>query len=112
MFVYGDDVFLTVLGQVAFMPTLVLAAKLCPVGVEGTLFALLMSSFNLAGIVGSEIGAAITKVLGVTSTDFTNLGLLVTICNLSGLYPLLFIDQFLKVPEGDTEEGVEEMTNT
>ena len=42
LFALGDDVVLTVLGQVAFMPTLVLAAKLCPPGVEGTLFALLM----------------------------------------------------------------------
>ena len=32
--------------QVAFMPTLVLAAQLCPAGVEGTLFATLMSVFN------------------------------------------------------------------
>jgi Mg/Co/Ni transporter MgtE len=33
---------LTVIGQIAFMPVLVLAAKLCPAGVEATL-ALLMS---------------------------------------------------------------------
>jgi hypothetical protein len=31
-FALGDSVVLTVLGQVAFMPTLVLAAKLCPPG--------------------------------------------------------------------------------
>ena len=55
LFVFGDDAVLTVLGQIAFMPTLVLAAKLCPVGIESTLFALLMSTFNLAGIVGSEV---------------------------------------------------------
>ena len=30
LFVLGDSVVLTVLGQVAFMPVLVLAAKLCP----------------------------------------------------------------------------------
>ncbi|GMH77968.1 hypothetical protein TL16_g07606, partial [Triparma laevis f. inornata] len=91
LFVYGDDVILTVLGQVAFMPTLVLAAKLCPVGVEGTLFALLMSIYNLAGITGSEVGAGLTKLLNVSSEDFSNLALLVTICNVSSLYPLLFM---------------------
>lgn len=33
-FALGDSVVLTVLGQVAFMPTLVLAAKLCPPGTD------------------------------------------------------------------------------
>ena len=42
-FTFGDDLILTVLGQLAFMPLLVLAASLCPPGVEGTLFAGLMS---------------------------------------------------------------------
>ncbi|KAG5177150.1 BT1 family-domain-containing protein [Tribonema minus] len=79
--------------QIAFMPTLVLAARLCPPGVEGTLFALLMSIFNGSGIVGSELGAALTKSIGVTETDFTNLGKLgrVLLCNLSSLLPLPFL---------------------
>lgn len=48
-FTFGDDLILTVLGQLAFMPLLVLAAALCPPGIEGTLFSLLMSVFNGAG---------------------------------------------------------------
>lgn len=36
VFALTDTVVLTVLGQLAFMPTLVLAASLCPPGVEGT----------------------------------------------------------------------------
>mmetsp|Transcript_29876 Transcript_29876/g.54043 ORF Transcript_29876/g.54043 Transcript_29876/m.54043 type:complete len:539 (-) Transcript_29876:71-1687(-) len=90
-FVFGDDVALAILGQVAFLPTLVLAARLCPPGVEAVLFATLMSIFNGASTLGTEIGAALTKVLGVTESDFTNLGLLTFICNISSLYPLLFI---------------------
>lgn len=91
LFTFGDDVVLTVLGQIAFMPTLVLAARLCPPGVEGTLFALLMSIFNGGGIVGSEIGALLTRTLGVTEADFTNLGLLIVLCNVSSLLPLPFL---------------------
>ena len=59
------------------MPTLVLAAKLCPVGVESTLFVLLMSIFNGAHLVSKESGAVLTSYLGVTGDDFTNLGMLV-----------------------------------
>ena len=50
-FALTDTVVLTVLGQVAFMPTLVLASSLCPPGVEGTLFATLMSIYNASGTV-------------------------------------------------------------
>ena len=90
-FVFGDDVALAILGQVAFLPTLVLAARLCPPGVEAVLFATLMSIFNGASTLGTEVGAALTKVLGVTESDFSNLGLLTIICNISSLYPLFFI---------------------
>jgi hypothetical protein len=38
-FVAGDDVILSILGEIAFLPTLVLAARLCPPGVEAVLFA-------------------------------------------------------------------------
>jgi len=90
-FVFGDDVALAILGQVAFLPTLVLAARLCPPGVEAVLFATLMSIFNGASTVGTEVGAALTKWLGVTENNFENLSLLTIICSLSSLYPLLFI---------------------
>ena len=87
----GDDVALSVLGQVGFMPTLVLAARLCPPGVEGTLFALLMSIYNGAGIVGAEVGAALTAQLGVDETHFESLPTLLAACALSSLLPLPFL---------------------
>jgi hypothetical protein len=91
LFSLTDSVVLTVLGQVAFMPTLVLASSLCPPGVEGTLFATLMSIYNAAGTVSSELGAGLTSLLGITDTKFDQLPLLVLICSLSGLLPLPFI---------------------
>lgn len=103
LFTFGDDVVLAVLGQLAFMPTLVLAARLCPPGVEGTLFALLMSIFNGGGILGSELGALLTRVLGVSDVDFRNLGLLIVLCNLSSLLPL----PFLKWIEAVEKEAME-----
>lgn len=87
-FSLGDTAILTVMGQIAFMPVLVLSARLCPAGVEATLFALLMSIVNLAGLVSHELGALLTHWLHVTDTDFDNLWLLVTITNLTTLLPL------------------------
>lgn len=87
-FSLGDSAILTVMGQIAFMPILVLSARLCPAGVEATLFALLMSIVNLAGLLSHELGALLTHWLHVTETDFENLWLLVTITNLTTLLPL------------------------
>ena len=97
VFALTDTVILTVLGQIAFMPTLLLASSLCPPGVEGALFATLMSIYNAAGTLSSELGAGLTELLGVSDNKYENLNLLVTICSLSSLLPLLFID-LLDIP--------------
>jgi folate/biopterin transporter len=90
-FSLGDSLILTVMGQIAFMPVLVLAARLCPPGIEATLFALLMSVVNLAGLLSYELGAVLTHWLGVTETNFENFWLLLLITNLSTLLPLPFL---------------------
>jgi folate/biopterin transporter len=87
-FSLGDSLVLTVMGQIAYMPILVLAARLCPPGVEATLFALLMSVVNLAGLLSYESGAMLMHWMGITENDFSNLALLVVITNLSTLLPL------------------------
>ncbi|MEG4584379.1 folate/biopterin family MFS transporter [Microcoleus sp. MOSTC5] len=91
-FSIGDSLILTVIGQIAYMPVLILSARLCPPGVEATLFALLMSIVNLAGLLSHEGGALLTHLLGITDRNFDNLWLLVIITNLSTLLPLLFLN--------------------
>ena len=105
LFVLGDSAVLAALGQIAFMPTLVLAAKLCPPGAEGTVFASLMSIYNFSGTVASELGALLTSTLGVVDGKYDNLTLLVAICALSGLLPLPFIDLLDVVDEQEGEDG-------
>ncbi|MEG4576669.1 folate/biopterin family MFS transporter [Microcoleus sp. N3A4] len=90
-FSIGDSLILTVIGQIAYMPVLILSARLCPRGVEATLFALLMSIINFAGFLSHEGGAVLTHLLGITDRNFDNLWLLVVITNLSTLLPLPFL---------------------
>ncbi|MEH2203788.1 MAG: folate/biopterin family MFS transporter [Nostoc sp.] len=101
-FSLGDSLILTVMGKIAFMQVMVLAARLCPSGVEATLFALLMSVYNSAGTVSHAFGALITYWLGITATNFESLWLLVLITNLSTLLPLPFI-KWLPAAEEQTE---------
>lgn len=70
------------------MPVLVLAAKLCPEGMEATLFATLMSISNGGSVLGGLIGAGLTQIFGITKDKFDNLATLIILCNLSSLLPL------------------------
>lgn len=99
-FSLGDSLILTVMGQIAYMPVLVLAARLCPPGIEATLFALLMSISNIAGLLSHELGALIMYGLGISETNFEWLWLLVVIANLSTLLPLPLLHW---LPEADPE---------
>jgi folate/biopterin transporter len=108
-FSLGDSLILTVCGQITWMPVLVLSARLCPAGIEATLFALLMSVWNLSGLVSHELGALLTAWLGVTETNFDNLWLLVLIANSSTLLPLIFISWLPakdpQITEAETSNG-------
>lgn len=90
-FSLGDSLVLTVMGQIAYMPVLVLAARLCPPGVEATLFALLMSVSNLASLCSYQLGAFLMRGFGITQNNFDLLWLLVVIANVSTLLPLPFL---------------------
>lgn len=107
-FSLGDSLVLTVMGQIAFMPVLVLAARLCPKGVEATLFALLMSVSNLGGFLSFQEGAVLMHWLGITDTNFDKLWLLVIIANVSTLLPLPFLGW---LPAANTQLEGEENEN-
>ena len=91
LFAITDDIILSILGQITFMPILVLAANICPPGVEAMLYATIMGAINLSGSIGKIFGGLLTKSLAITNNDFANLPLLVVLTNLTGLIPLLFL---------------------
>ncbi|MBR8840221.1 MAG: folate/biopterin family MFS transporter [Stigonema ocellatum SAG 48.90 = DSM 106950] len=103
VFSLSDSLILTVMGQIAYMPVLVLAARLCPPGVEATFFALLMSVTNLAMLLSHFVGATLTYLLGVNESNFDALWLLVVITNFSRLIPLLFLNWLPSVEESQTQ---------
>lgn len=73
------------------MPTLVLSARICPEGVEATLYASLMSLLNAGTATADLLGAALTHAFGVTKSNFDRLAPLLVLCVSLGLVPLLFI---------------------
>ena len=73
------------------MPLLVLACRMCPKNIEGTMYALIMGSFNFGSILSSQFGGVLTYYMGITDSDFKNLGLLIFVTNSIHLLPLLLL---------------------
>jgi len=89
LFALAERIVITLVGQFISMPMVVLGARVCPVGVEATLYALLMSITNFGGVISSEWGSLLTNMFGVTATNFVNLWKLLLLCNAFDIIPLL-----------------------
>lgn len=97
-FVIIDESSLHIINRIKWMPMLVLSAKLCPSGIEGTFFALLMSIDNFGLLSSSWGGGLLLHLLNVTRTNFRNLWLAILIRNIMRILPLVML--FL-VPKSD-----------
>ncbi|GAB4849645.1 hypothetical protein Ancab_004440 [Ancistrocladus abbreviatus] len=79
------------INQFKFMPFMILSGRLCPPGIEGTLFALFMSINNLGSTVGSFISAGLASTLNISSGSFDNLLWGIAIQFLCTLIPIAFL---------------------
>ena len=73
-------------GQLIMMPLIVIAAKICDDGLEGSFFSFVMSVMNFGGFLGDEFGAFIAHLLGVSKIQFSNLYILMLIGILMDLF--------------------------
>jgi folate/biopterin transporter len=88
IFCMAADALTTALGELNTMPLLVLACNICPKNIEGTLYAFFMSVSNLGTLFSNQIGSGMTQALGITSTNFANLPLLIFFANIVLLLPM------------------------
>ncbi|CAH9107629.1 unnamed protein product [Cuscuta epithymum] len=90
-FVVIDSGISQMIGRLKWMPLLVLTAKLCPPGIEGTIFALLMSIDNTGLLTSSWGGGILLHVLKITRTRFEKLWLALLIRNVLRVTPLFLL---------------------
>ncbi|KAG9455932.1 hypothetical protein H6P81_000440 [Aristolochia fimbriata] len=100
LFAVLDESVTRMVGQLKWMPLLVLSSKLCPPGIEGTFFALLMSIDNFGLLTCSWFGGLLLHILKVTRTEFGNLWVAILVRNVMRILPLLVL--FL-VPKSDQQ---------
>lgn len=85
-----------------FMPAVVLTSKLCPIGVESTVYALLAGFSNYGRSVGSSLGVLALDVAGIKTPangacNFDNLALLLVISHV--VLPLMTVPlTFVLIP--------------
>uniref|UniRef100_A0A0G4GGR9 Uncharacterized protein n=1 Tax=Chromera velia CCMP2878 TaxID=1169474 RepID=A0A0G4GGR9_9ALVE len=106
LFVMSDNAVMDFLAQLQSMPILVLAAKLCPKGLESSVYSTLLAAYNAGGLVSPELSALLMSGLGVTAKDLSRLPLLIGICVATNIIPLSLLHL---MPEPDREkEGQQE----
>jgi hypothetical protein len=102
-FLVIDECVYQMIGRLKWMPLLVLSSKLCPSGIEGTFFALLMSIDNVGLLSASWGGGFLLHILEVTRTNFDNLWLVILIRNLLRISPLCLL---YLIPRGDPNSSI------
>lgn len=103
LFFLFDEILIQSVGKLKWIPQLVLCAKLCPAGIEGTFFALLMAVDHVGFLTATWSGALLQHSLGITRDNYSNLWLAALIRNLLRLLPIgvLFL-----VPDTDPSSQV------
>ena len=102
-FVVIEESVTRITGKIRWMPMVVLSTQLCPLGIEGTFFALLMCIDSLGAVLSRWGGGVVLHMFHVTRTDFTNLWLAVLLRNILRFATLALI--FL-VPKADQNVGL------
>ncbi|KAG8381936.1 hypothetical protein BUALT_Bualt05G0024500 [Buddleja alternifolia] len=90
-FVVLEECVSRIISRIRWMPMMVLSSQLCPLGIEGTFFALLMCIDSLGALTSKWGGGMILHLLHVTRTDFKNLWLTVLIRNILRISTLALI---------------------
>ncbi|KAL8539890.1 hypothetical protein ACS0TY_001480 [Phlomoides rotata] len=91
LFVVMDASVSQLIGCFKRMPLLVISSKLCPPGIEGTFFALLMSIENAGALTSSWLGGLLLHFLNVSRTQYDNLWIAILIRNILRITPLFLL---------------------
>jgi folate/biopterin transporter len=86
-----SNLFIDFFYEMNLAPILVLACRMCPKNIEGTMYALLTSILNLGASIADELGALCIYLLGISNTSFDNLWALLMISSVLTILPVAFV---------------------
>ncbi|KMT16946.1 hypothetical protein BVRB_2g044160 [Beta vulgaris subsp. vulgaris] len=102
-FIVVEEIVYNIIGRIRWMPMVVLSTRLCPLGIEGTFFALLMCIDSLGSLSAKMVGGMVLHLMHVSRTNFSNLWLAVFVrnCLRFGTLALIFL-----VPNATQYDGL------
>lgn len=86
-----DNLFIHMMAELNLLPVLSFACRICPKNIEGTVYALIMSTLNLGSLISEQSGALLVYLLGITSNNFHNLWVFIAIENIFIVFLLPFL---------------------
>lgn len=107
IFCLFDSLVIEMFAEINTIPILVLACRFCPKNIEGTVYALIMSSLNFGNMVSFQLGGFFMHMLNINENSFDNLWILICISNLSMLLLLPFLHT-INFTEGSSSAEIEE----
>jgi folate/biopterin transporter len=87
-FAIASSFIVQIAAELNLMPLLVLCCRICPKNIEGSLYALLMSTWNFGSMISGQLGALLMIALGIDEKEFGNLWILVLITSFLMVLPL------------------------
>lgn len=87
VFFLTDTFVMEFIGEFQTLPLLVLAAEICPVGLESSIYAVIITAAQLGSVIGTLLSAGLTQLFGITATNFDRLSLLIIVCAATTLLP-------------------------
>ena len=111
-YMLGNNVAAAVAGQLDLMPAVVLTSKLCPPGMEATVYAILAGFQNFGGSVSAAVGSALTSEFGIKADlesdecTFDGLSGLIVLSHI--ILPLLVVPlTFVLIPDAGLKDPLQ-----
>nr|PIM03246.1 putative folate/biopterin transporter [Toxoplasma gondii COUG] len=90
-FVLSGGFLIEATAEIQLLPLLVLTASICPPGLEGSVYGMMMSIRNSGSMVSRGLSAFFTWAVGITATNFSHLTAYILLCGAWLLLPLFFL---------------------
>lgn len=95
------------IGELNMIPLLILCCRICPKNIEGSLYALLMSTMNFGALVSNQSGGLLMIILGISQTQFSNLWAMILITCIAMVFPLPVLYWVEDIEKAKNKEGYE-----
>eukprot|EP00917_Polyrhabdina_sp_WS-2016_P001449 GHVP01002972.1.p1 GENE.GHVP01002972.1~~GHVP01002972.1.p1 ORF type:complete len:487 (+),score=72.24 GHVP01002972.1:763-2223(+) len=91
VFVLSGGFLTEAVAEIELLPLLVLVTRICPAGLEASVYSAMVSIRFLGGGISKSLSSVAISLFGITSTNFKHLAAFILFCGFFSILPLCFI---------------------